>query len=168
MSKFAEVEGAKELERKLEKIANLRVERALRKAAAHLEGKVKEKITEGIPPPLRETTIARKGSSKPLIDTGTLRASITHKVKGDVAKVGLFGDYIDRKERTVRTKTGKIVKRSAEDRTEEQNVLIGLIHEFGAPRANIPERSFLRSTFEQEKREIKEILREELKKSLPR
>lgn len=34
------------------------------------------RINAGIPPPLKAATIARKGSSKPLIDTGQLKGSI--------------------------------------------------------------------------------------------
>lgn len=34
------------------------------------------------------------------------------------------------------------------------NVELGLIHEFGAPKANIPERSFLRSTFTEQREKI--------------
>jgi phage gpG-like protein len=45
-------------------------------------GDVIKKIRAGIPPPLEPTTIARKGSSTPLIDTGILLNSITAKVRG--------------------------------------------------------------------------------------
>lgn len=45
-----------------------------------VEADIKEGITQGIEPELRPETIARKGSSTPLIDTGQLRSSITHKV----------------------------------------------------------------------------------------
>jgi hypothetical protein len=43
---------------------------------------VKARITEGagIPPPLAPSTIARKGSSRPLVDTGQLLNSISWKV----------------------------------------------------------------------------------------
>jgi hypothetical protein len=43
---------------------------------------VKARIRKGIPPPLMPLTIARKGSSKPLIDTGQLLGSITYVVRG--------------------------------------------------------------------------------------
>jgi phage gpG-like protein len=39
-----------------------------------------EAISAGIAPPNAPSTIARKGSSKPLIDTGRLRQSITYEV----------------------------------------------------------------------------------------
>lgn len=43
---------------------------------------IKAKIRKGILPPLMPSTIARKGSSKPLIDTGQLIGSLTHAVRG--------------------------------------------------------------------------------------
>ncbi len=39
-------------------------------------------INQGIPPALKPATIARKGSSKPLIDTGQLKGSITWRIAG--------------------------------------------------------------------------------------
>jgi len=39
-------------------------------------------INNFIPPPLKPATIKRKKSSKPLIDTGRLKGSITHEVRG--------------------------------------------------------------------------------------
>lgn len=48
------------------------------KAAADVKRGITE--GEGIPPPLAASTIARKGSSRPLVDTGQLVASITWRV----------------------------------------------------------------------------------------
>lgn len=44
-------------------------------------GEVQQKISGGIPPPNAESTIRKKGSSVPLIDTGTFRSSILGKVE---------------------------------------------------------------------------------------
>jgi hypothetical protein len=44
-------------------------------------GVIKQRIANGIAPPNSPYTIARKGSSKPLIDTGQLRNSITYQVE---------------------------------------------------------------------------------------
>lgn len=57
------------------------------KQALHLFGEVVSKqmiqaINAGIEPKLCESTIKRKKSSKPLIDTGRLKGSITHEVRG--------------------------------------------------------------------------------------
>ncbi|MDE9495734.1 hypothetical protein KKJ09_19635 [Xenorhabdus bovienii] len=48
-----------------------------------IAGEVKRKIQAGIDPPLDPKTIKRKGSSKPLIDTGQLLQSITYEVRED-------------------------------------------------------------------------------------
>lgn len=47
----------------------------------YVVGLIKQRIANGIAPPNSPWTIARKGSSKPLIDTGQLRNSITYKVE---------------------------------------------------------------------------------------
>ena len=39
-------------------------------------------INRGIRPGLKKSTIKRKKSSKPLIDTGRLKGAITHQVRG--------------------------------------------------------------------------------------
>lgn len=44
----------------------------------YLAGKIKESITLGDFKALKPSTILRKGSSRPLIDTGIMRASVTH------------------------------------------------------------------------------------------
>jgi|1185.fasta_scaffold10404_2 phage gpG-like protein len=47
----------------------------------YVVGLIKQRIANGILPANRPSTIRRKGSSKPLIDTGQLRNSITYKVE---------------------------------------------------------------------------------------
>lgn len=53
----------------------------------YVVGQIQSRMSDGIPPPLAPQTIQRKGSSTPLIDTGQLRAAMSHKVhlqgKGD-------------------------------------------------------------------------------------
>lgn len=46
------------------------------------------------------------------------------------------------------------------------NVELAIIHEFGAPEAGIPERSFIRSTFDKEKTALRQDLKVLLKKVL--
>jgi len=46
-------------------------------------GDVKNKITHGPFAPLAPATIKRKGSAKPLIDTGNLRQSVTWEIAND-------------------------------------------------------------------------------------
>lgn len=55
-------------------------EQGLNMLGSVLAAAIQEAIADGIPPPNAPSTIARKGSSKPLIDTGHLRQSITWKV----------------------------------------------------------------------------------------
>jgi len=53
--------------------------KALQNIGEWFEGKLKEEITSGGFVALKSATSARKGSSKPLIDTGDMRRRITHK-----------------------------------------------------------------------------------------
>lgn len=55
-------------------------ERGLGLIGAKLAADVKGRITAGIDPPNAPTTVARKGSSTPLVDTGRLLNSITWAV----------------------------------------------------------------------------------------
>lgn len=53
---------------------------ALNAMGAKFASWCQQRIAEGISPPLAESTIAAKGSSTPLIDTGQLRSAITWKI----------------------------------------------------------------------------------------
>lgn len=66
---------------KLVVAGKLPLETALERIALKAEAGVKLRIRNRIPPPLKPATIARKGSSVPLIDTGQLRASIRGKAE---------------------------------------------------------------------------------------
>jgi hypothetical protein len=55
-------------------------EQGLEQAGLKFVGEIQAKIAGGVPPPNAPSTVARKGSSTPLIDTGQLRSSIRHKV----------------------------------------------------------------------------------------
>ena len=120
---------------------------------AVMEAKVKETITGGRPewPPLKESTVKRKGHSKPLIETGRLRASITHKVEGDMVKIGIFGSDAG-----------------------DEYVKIAATHEFGTTKAGkkhnviIPARPFLRPTLQENRSLIKSILERSLNEILVR
>jgi len=57
------------------------VSKMVKTVGAWMEGKIKETITTGNFRPLKPATIRAKGSSTPLIDTGQMRNSITHKDK---------------------------------------------------------------------------------------
>ena len=53
---------------------------ALARLGVYWEGRIKLMFREGVFRPLKPATIARKGSSKPLIDSGQLRQSVTSVV----------------------------------------------------------------------------------------
>lgn len=55
---------------------------------ARFVGEIQQRIANHIPPPLAQSTIDRKGSDTPLIDTGQLRASITWKTYTGKTKKG--------------------------------------------------------------------------------
>jgi phage gpG-like protein len=54
---------------------------ALELLGQYVVGVIKQRIANGIAPPNSPWTIRAKGSSKPLIDTGQLRNSITYQVE---------------------------------------------------------------------------------------
>lgn len=56
--------------------------KALTTIGVLVQGLIKARMSRGIPPPNTPSTIARKGSAKPLIDKGQLRSSIVFEVKG--------------------------------------------------------------------------------------
>ena len=53
---------------------------ALDQIGSKVAGWVQTRIDQGIDPPLKPATIARKGSSKPLVNVGQLKSAITWKV----------------------------------------------------------------------------------------
>lgn len=57
-------------------------EKGLERLGSLYVAQVQKRISDGIQPALEEETKIRKGSSKPLIDTGQLRSSIAFAVKG--------------------------------------------------------------------------------------
>lgn len=63
---------------------DMSVGQALGQLGAFGAAQVKNTIVsgDGVPPPLKEATIARKGSSRPLVDTGQMLNSITWQVVG--------------------------------------------------------------------------------------
>ncbi len=53
----------------------------LDQAGEAIAGQLRQSIKDLVDPPLAPSTIARKGSSKPLVDTGVLLASVAHEVE---------------------------------------------------------------------------------------
>lgn len=56
---------------------------ALERLGLWMQADIQKRIAQGIPPPNAASTIAAKGSSVPLVDTGQLRSAITFEVKKD-------------------------------------------------------------------------------------
>lgn len=69
--------------RLLKKIINneMTLEKGLGLLGLDVSDKISQRIVEIRTPPNKPNTIARKGSSNPLVDTGQLKNSITHKVQ---------------------------------------------------------------------------------------
>lgn len=57
-------------------------EQAMQLVAQRFVGEIQKRIAQGIPPANAPSTIARKGSATPLIDTGQLRSSISYEIDG--------------------------------------------------------------------------------------
>lgn len=90
-----------------------------------LENAIRNKILSGVPPPNAPATIKAKGSSHTLIDQGTLLDSIEHTVEI----------------------TPELTTVKAGVLREDEVAEIACYNEYGTD--NIPERSFIRSTFDE-------------------
>ncbi len=90
-----------------------------------IENAIREKILSNVPPPLKEATIKRKRSSVTLIDTGQMLASISHQINDSSPdKIEILSGIF-----------------------EENVAEYAVSHEYG--RENIPARSFIRSTYDE-------------------
>lgn len=56
-------------------------ETALKRLGAWAQGSIQKRIADGILPANAQSTIDKKGSSTPLIDSGQLRSGVTHEVE---------------------------------------------------------------------------------------
>lgn len=99
---------------------------------AFLEKEMTHKIDVGLKPALLPATRKAKGSSKALFDTGEMYDQISHESSGDTVEIGVIGSRAS----------------------------IAKHHEFGAPRAHIPERSFIRSAVSENKRRVGRVAEE--------
>lgn len=142
--------GFKEAERRLREFARL-AERNMNKAsegnAIKLRDAIKRTIRDGRPewPALKQATIDRKGSSKPLIDKGDLMQS------PDYAEVGSHGWFVG---------IPRNAKKKSGEGEKAELVNIAMAHEFGTGATSsrsggsvviIPPRPFIMPTFERMK-----------------
>ncbi len=112
---------------------------ALENIGQQLVEAIKAKIMSNVPPPLAEATARRKGSDQTLIDTGAMLNQVSSEVVSDTeVNVGVIGDRAE----------------------------VAMYQEFGT--RTIPERSFIRSSLEENTGEIdntaKEGINSELRK----
>lgn len=112
--------------------------RGIDKSARYLTNQIVRKVETNIPPTLQPETIQRKGSSVALFDTGEMFSQIYADIEKLSAKVGVIGSKAS----------------------------IAAHHEFGAPEAGIPERSFIRSTFNEQKGKVVRIIAGEIKNKI--
>jgi phage gpG-like protein len=119
----------------------------LNRAGTFLEKEMVHKIESGLKPALSKETIARKGSSVPLFDTGELISQIDHKLSKGCVEVGVFGS---------RASIAKIHEFGA-NATAVQGFQRGIVKY--TKKYMIPERSFMRSALEGNKNTIKDILK---------
>jgi len=63
---------------------------ALGRLGLYVVAKIQQQIVDGSFAPLAPSTIKRKGSDKPLIDTGQLRASITYQIDAGQEGAGII------------------------------------------------------------------------------
>lgn len=63
-------------------LGNMTIDQAVEKLGVVAVGEVKREFTVGTFAPLKPATVKRKGSSRPLIDSGQLRQSITYQLEG--------------------------------------------------------------------------------------
>lgn len=130
-----------ETQAKLPILAN----RAAKLAGEFLKDKIRETIffqKESWPPLKPGTLLAKAPETRSLIDEQQMVMSVTSKTKGDTSTVGLHRD------------------------SKGNAVSIGAVHEFGAPRAGIPKRSFLRTTYKKQKATIENIIKAVFEKGL--
>lgn len=65
----------------LQKGQDINIKKSLEVVANVIVGDIKKSITDLTEPPLKKSTIEAKKSTKPLIDTGLLRNSVTYRLE---------------------------------------------------------------------------------------
>lgn len=130
------------------------IETRLGLAGVFLEGKMAVKITGRLSPPLHPYTVRKKGSSQPLIDTGEMLSQLDHKVIRNTVEVGVFGS------RAGIAKIQEFGKKiNVTPKMRKYLHTQGLHLKAGTTQVVIPERSFMRSSFSENKSKIIKIVR---------
>ena len=92
-----------------------------------MENKIRLKILSNVPPPLKPSTVARKGSSVTLIDTSQMLSDVSSQIDDSnpeliTVSAGIF---------------------------DEDIAEYAVSHEYGREEAGIPCRSFIRTTYDE-------------------
>ena len=113
-------------------------------AASDLKSKIESKILSGIPPPNAPSTIKKKGSSLPLVDTSELLQNVEGRVfvDGDFATIGA-GVFEDAGEEVLK-------KAVVNEYGSSRSIIAKKGYSYVAKIIKVPERSFIRSTFDEE------------------
>jgi hypothetical protein len=123
-------------------------------AGSFLEGKMVEKIAGRISPPLHPHTIMKKRSSQQLVDSGEMLSQVDHRVVGNSVEVGVFGS---------RAGIAKIQEFGKKiDVTPKMRRYLhsqGLHLKSSTTQVIIPERSFMRSAYDENKSRVMKIVR---------
>ena len=104
------------------------------KTAKFVKSLIVEAIDAGVPPPNAPSTIDRKGSNRPLVDTGEMRDNVEYRIDGNTIHVGFF---------------------------DEQNALKAVVNNYGVP-GKIPARPFMSATIDEHFDEISKVAMNEM------
>ncbi len=127
----------------------------------YLEGKILDMINSqgnGQWPPLAKSTRRKKGSSQAWVDTGELRAQITHRILssglGKNIQVGIFESEYG------------FIAACLEFGTNDSGAVTagGMMHQW--KKQHIPERPLFRLTFDLEAENIQKIIADELSRQI--
>jgi len=119
------------------------------------ENKIREKILSNVPPENAPSTIAAKGSSHTLIDTGELLASITHIVEQGPTGLTITSGVLDEEiaNKAAPNEYGVVWENRPRKGKEEKE---------GHGPWFIPPRSFIRSTFDENIEEVLDNAQDQL------
>ncbi len=111
-----------------------------------LENRIRIKILSNVPPPNAPSTIEKKGSSHTLIDSGNMLGSVSHQVTGSDDMITVTSGILDEGEIAMYASANEygiqrtIVTKNKDNKDEMHQGMSLFI---------IPERSFIRSTFDE-------------------
>ena len=138
---------------------NEEVKQVVKKAGINLRNEIVKKIHSNIPPPNAPSTIKAKGSSKTLIDTGEMWRSVdTQVIQEDESTIdvasGIFEPEIVKYAIANEYGSVRTVTTKNKDNKDEMHQGFSVIV--------IPERSFMRSAYDQNIEDLMNSMSEEI------